>query len=222
MGVSERRRRDRERRRESIVEAAEHVFRREGFEASTMEQVAAEAEVSKGTLYLYFENKDALRAALGERWVRTLVERLSPRLDEAPSGLEGVRAVLESYHEHFASHADHGRLALGWISSPPSAAAESCGSFEAHREAVRELVGMVIATIERGRRDRSIRADVDPHLLAPQMWGGFLGVWMLVLNQDRVRFKGVHPSVDMNRLVPCFIDTMLRGIAAYEASEAPE
>ena len=220
MGVAERRQREKEQRREGLVDAAERVFVREGYEASTMEQVAAEAEVSKGTLYLYFQNKDELRAAIGERWVTTLIDRLRPRLERARSGLAGVRAVLESYREHFAQRPDHCRLTLGWVNSPPQAS--PCGeSFEAHRARVAELVGMVVATIERGRRDGSIRADVDPPVVALQLWGGFLGVWMLALNAKQVHGK-MPVAVDLEALVPAYLDTTLRGLAGPKAAESAE
>lgn len=220
MGVSERRLRDKERRRESIVDAAETVFVREGYEASTMDQVAAEAEVSKGTLYLYFQNKDDLRAAIGERWVTRLIDRLRPRLDAARTGLDGVRGVLESYHEHFARKPDHCRLTIGWVTSPHNAA--PCGeSFDAHRARVQELVGMVVATIERGQRDGSIRPDLNPRVVALQLWGGFLGVWMLASNGKQVQGKMPVP-VDFDALIPAFQQTMLRGIAGPLAAELAE
>lgn len=220
MGVNERRLRDRSRRRESILDAAERVFVREGYETSTMDQVASEAEVSKGTVYLYFENKDALRAAIGERWIATLIESLRPRLDAAGSGLDGVRAVLESYHEHFASRPNHCRLMLGWINGPPDTS-HVCESFEAHRARVRQLVGMVIQTIERGRRDGSIREDVDAPLLSLQLWGGFLGVWMIVMNREQVQNK-IGQTVSLDGLVTSFHDTMLQGIAGPAAARRGE
>ena len=220
MGVAERRQREKEQRRESLVDAAERVFVREGYEASTMEQVAAEGEVSKGTLYLYFQNKDELRAAIGERWVTTLIDRLRGRIEGATSGLAGVRAVLESYHEHFAKRPDHCRLTLGWVSSPPQT--HPCGeSFEAHRARVQELVGLVVSTIERGQRDGSIRGDVDPPVVSVQLWGGFLGVWMVALNAKQVHGKMPVP-VDLEAVVPAYIDTMVRGLAGPKAAEAVE
>ena len=48
------------RRRAHIVEAALKIFERDGFEAARMIDIADEADVAKGTLYLYFENKTAL------------------------------------------------------------------------------------------------------------------------------------------------------------------
>ena len=52
--------RSQRRRRDDIVEAALKIFERDGYEAAKMIDIAKEAEVAKGTLYLYFENKSVL------------------------------------------------------------------------------------------------------------------------------------------------------------------
>ncbi|MDW3182733.1 TetR/AcrR family transcriptional regulator [Roseobacter sp.] len=56
--------RSQRRRREDIVQAALQIFDRDGFEAAKMEDIAREAEVAKGTLYLYFDTKNALLEAV--------------------------------------------------------------------------------------------------------------------------------------------------------------
>ncbi|GLV60806.1 fatty acid metabolism regulator protein [Dictyobacter sp. S3.2.2.5] len=53
-----------EERKQQILEAAIAVFARLGFAESRMDDIAAQAGLSKGTLYLYYKNKDALIAAL--------------------------------------------------------------------------------------------------------------------------------------------------------------
>ncbi len=54
-------------RREQIVEAATRVFAQKGFRRATTREVAREAGVSEGTIYNYFEGKDALLMAILER-----------------------------------------------------------------------------------------------------------------------------------------------------------
>ncbi|MFH1983659.1 MAG: TetR/AcrR family transcriptional regulator [Pseudomonadota bacterium] len=56
--------------------AAKHVFAEKGFNKSTMEDIATEAELSPGTLYLYFKNKDELYASLSLRVLKYLNIRL--------------------------------------------------------------------------------------------------------------------------------------------------
>jgi AcrR family transcriptional regulator len=76
MGIQERRERERERRRQQIMVAAKRVFTDKGFSKATMEDIAKEAELSPGTLYLYFKNKDELYASLSLRILQYLMIRL--------------------------------------------------------------------------------------------------------------------------------------------------
>lgn len=76
MGIQERKERERERRRQQIIVAAKRVFSEKGFNRSTMEDIAKEAELSPGTLYLYFKNKDELYASLSLRILQYLIIRL--------------------------------------------------------------------------------------------------------------------------------------------------
>ena len=76
MGIQERKQRERERRRQQIIVAAKRVFSEKGFSKSTMEDIAREAELSPGTLYLYFKNKDDLYASLSLRILQYLNIRL--------------------------------------------------------------------------------------------------------------------------------------------------
>jgi AcrR family transcriptional regulator len=76
MGIRERKERERERRRQQIMVAAKRVFTEKGFSKATMEDIAKEAELSPGTLYLYFKNKDELYASLSLRILQYLMIRL--------------------------------------------------------------------------------------------------------------------------------------------------
>ena len=76
MGIQERKERERERRRQQIMVAAKRVFSVKGFTKTTMEDIAKEAELSPGTLYLYFKNKDELYASLSLRILQYLLIRL--------------------------------------------------------------------------------------------------------------------------------------------------
>lgn len=60
MGIKERKDRERNERRESILKAAMQVYLQEGYHATTMEKIAEEAELSRATLYLYFKTKDEI------------------------------------------------------------------------------------------------------------------------------------------------------------------
>lgn len=76
MGIQERKKRERERRRQQIMVAAKRVFSEKGLNKATMEDIAKEAELSPGTLYLYFKNKDELFSSLSIRILQYLNIRL--------------------------------------------------------------------------------------------------------------------------------------------------
>ncbi|HYX56734.1 MAG TPA: TetR/AcrR family transcriptional regulator [Nitrososphaeraceae archaeon] len=63
--------------KEKIVESALFTFSKYGYDRTRMEDIAEEAKVSKGTLYLYFRNKEELFYAISERNITKLKEQLS-------------------------------------------------------------------------------------------------------------------------------------------------
>ena len=64
-------------RRDAILDAALTVFAERGFEAARLDDVAAQAGVAKGTLYLYFKDKEALFEEVVRSAASPIVERLS-------------------------------------------------------------------------------------------------------------------------------------------------
>lgn len=103
MGIHERKERERERRRQQIIVAAKRVFSEKGFNKATMEDIAHEAELSPGTLYLYFKNKDELYASLSLRILHYLLIRLEHLNSDAHSDIEarisGLKEAMYDVYE---------------------------------------------------------------------------------------------------------------------------
>jgi AcrR family transcriptional regulator len=90
--------RRKEARPQEIVRAALHLFARRGFAATRLDDVAAEAGISKGTLYLYFENKESLfRAVVQESVVPKIdaIEQLIATYDGPTPDL--LRPMVERF-----------------------------------------------------------------------------------------------------------------------------
>ncbi len=68
--------------KEGIYEAAVAVLIRDGLEATTMERVAEEAGVAKGSLYNYFENKTDLLEFVHERTIEPLRQGVREAIEE--------------------------------------------------------------------------------------------------------------------------------------------
>jgi len=100
MGIQERKKRERERRRQQIIVAAKRVFSEKGFSKTTMEDIAKEAELSPGTLYLYFKNKDELYASLSLRILQYLNIRLEDvKKEKKLASGKKIAAIKEALYD---------------------------------------------------------------------------------------------------------------------------
>ena len=77
-----------------IIAAARTVFARRGFDAGIMDEIAREAGVAKGTLYLYFRNKTEIYKAVLDHDMRALKESTIERLDAAKGLKNKIRAFV--------------------------------------------------------------------------------------------------------------------------------
>ena len=83
--------------RAGVVEAATELFARKGYAATSLEEVAAAARVSKGTVYGHFEGKEALFLAVMEDQERLMVERLTVVFLESDDAWAGAVAVCRAF-----------------------------------------------------------------------------------------------------------------------------
>jgi AcrR family transcriptional regulator len=105
----ERRKRQKSARREAILAAARKVFARKGFDGTTIADVAREAGVAAGTVYLYYASKLDIFAALNAR----LFTVINDALQEAPAPPDlhgGTRARIHGVFEACSEHRDLLRL----------------------------------------------------------------------------------------------------------------
>lgn len=87
-------------KREQIIDGAKAVFMRLGFDAASMNDITREAGVSKGTIYVYFQNKEDLFGAI----VARERERITLRMRDILAGSEEVEDGLYHFGMNFAKH----------------------------------------------------------------------------------------------------------------------
>jgi AcrR family transcriptional regulator len=88
-----------EERRTQILEAAMAVFARQGFDQARMDDIAQEAGLSKGALYLYYKSKDAIIAAILQFFFTRAMKKLQSFLEseEPPSVREQLLRLNQYY-----------------------------------------------------------------------------------------------------------------------------
>jgi AcrR family transcriptional regulator len=175
MGIQERKEREKERRRQQIIVAAKRVFSEKGFNKATMEDIAKEAELSPGTLYLYFKNKEELYASLSLRILQFLHIRVAhvnkePNLDP----LQKLEALMEAMYDVY----DFDPLII--INMFHLQSSETLKNLSEEllveiKDLSRRSIG-AIATIFKEGIDRGIFLDRHPIALADIFWSLFSGV----------------------------------------------
>jgi AcrR family transcriptional regulator len=100
MGIKERKERERERRRQQLIVAAKRVFTKNDFNRVTIEDIAKEAEVSPGTIYLYFKSKDELFVSLSLRILEFLCIRVEHvKSEEDADALEKFDRLIQVMYD---------------------------------------------------------------------------------------------------------------------------
>jgi AcrR family transcriptional regulator len=111
MGVSERRQREKENLRKRILDAAREIVIAEGFSALTIRRVADAVEYAPGTLYLYFQNRDAIAVALCGEVFQTMYDALAPAA-KIKDPAKRLRALIRKYIAFALDQPEMYRLAL--------------------------------------------------------------------------------------------------------------
>jgi AcrR family transcriptional regulator len=95
---------------QSIQEAAMRVIARKGMAAATMQEIADEAGIAKGTIYLYFHDRDDLVEKTFEGAITQLIERTDAALASGGTFDEKLRKLVESKVEFFRENREFFRL----------------------------------------------------------------------------------------------------------------
>ncbi len=156
-------------RRQYVAGVADRLFADKGIERTTMDEVAAAAELSKSTLYAYFGSKDELLFFMHTRDAQVGYEFLREGVGSGGTGLEQLRrygqAFLRYYTEHpskllLRSYLDFRAVQVERVR--PALREE----YTQHRDAE---IALLAGVIERGVADGSLAKDLDVPLTMAQL-----------------------------------------------------
>ena len=174
MGISDRKKREKEQRKTQIIEAAENLFYLKGYSATTMQEIADMAELSKGTLYLYFKNKEELLLEVGNKAAESMQSIAEEALKGKETGRERFEALIwanitwyKKHPEQFNLFSDAMQHLRPYIDDP-----ENLKKVVEHDE---KYAQMAITAVEQGLEDRSISNIKSPfdHVMVVSVlqWG---------------------------------------------------
>ncbi len=213
MTTRARREREKRERRRSILEAARELFNESGFHHATVESVAERAEVSKGTVYLYFVSKEALLAHLLLEGLDSLVGELASACAQAAalSADQQLRRLALAYFDFFDRDPQYFPflMAMNRGKFQESVPAEL---YEKILQSSLEGLTLAVGVVERGVEEGAF-ACPDPEKAACVFWAALNGVLQLMEHPLRREMVGV----DKRALYDSSVDTLIRGFEAAGA-----
>jgi TetR/AcrR family transcriptional regulator len=169
MGITERKGREKEHRKEEIWDAAQKIFFEKGLGVATMDEIADSAELSKGTLYLYYKSKEDLYLAVAMRGFQFLHEGFEKIMNEQPSVIKALVSIGQAYIDFSRTHRNYFRM-FNFLQTPHFHKQVS--------EEMRELCNAetyknwdrIIGLVKRGIQEGLIRSDLDPVEVTIIIW----------------------------------------------------
>jgi TetR/AcrR family transcriptional regulator len=206
--TAERRAREKAQRRQDILDAARQEFFERGFHRPTVDDVAARAEVSKGTIYLYYESKEEILAHLLLEGLDLLLSDMQAICNPAPPppAERTLRQLANAYLSFCQSNPSYFRLIIAF----DRGRFEESISRRLHQKVLTkslEGLDLLAQTIELGRTSGHFHVE-DSWQAAGTVWAALNGVLVLMAHPLRQRLL----RSDLETMFQAALDLVLRGL----------
>jgi len=167
MSTARRREREAGKRRKAILTAARRLFWKQGYERTSMPQIAAAAEVAAGTLYLYFPGKEALYSALLAEGYERLEGALAGASGRGGTPRDRAKAMIGAFFEFARRSPEYFDIIFfllqregkgGWQGKFLPQQVEG---LEEHMQACKRVAARILAEGDRGVDERRLGIRVD-------------------------------------------------------------
>ena len=169
MGIQERKEREKEHRREEILDAAQRVFFDKGLPVATMDEIAVTAELSKGTLYLYYKSKEDLYLGVMMRGLQVLLDKFTEIAGNGQSAARMLIGLGDAYVSYFNTHRDYFRM-MNFLQTPQfhrqvsDEMKMSCGILN------KRMWDLVNGILQRAIDEGTLRKDLNPVEVGIIVW----------------------------------------------------
>jgi AcrR family transcriptional regulator len=173
MVSKERKEREKDRRRNEIVDVAERLFLSGGYENITMDDIAKEMGLSRATIYLTFQNKEEIYIDVAYRGAKLLNEMFKTCTGGKTSGMEQVKAYITAFRDF--NRKFPGYLVATWYSQTVVYGDNPYPKALELRDVRTENFGYVVEAFREGIRDGTVRTDTDPYKATLYLMSAMLG-----------------------------------------------
>jgi AcrR family transcriptional regulator len=144
-----------------ILDAAERLFARQGFAATTIKQIGKEAAVNPALLYYYYDSKETLYRAMLQRILAQLLARGTDAIERAATHADRIRAFVRAQARLLGEHPHFPQLLVRELVDHQAAHAEQAITTTAAAAFKR-----LCEVIEAGQKEGAFRTALDPRFTA--------------------------------------------------------
>lgn len=192
MGAKERREREREQRKNHILDMARELLLEKGLSATSINQIAKRSELSVGAIYFYFKDKEELFAALQVEGLELLHKNVRKAIDPEATPEEKIRSIALAYLRFSEKHKNYFDIINYFLTSPETIfPPELKNKIDAHGNA---SIFTLTAAIREGI-DNGTFKKVDPRRQAIILWSTFNGVIQLKKLKKTILVKDEYQSL---------------------------
>lgn len=118
MGVRERREREKELRKNQILDAAKTLLLERGLKGTSVQRIAKKAELGVATIYAYYQNKEDLFSALQQEGLRLLQQGIQKAYQEGKTPGDKIKKMAQAYYFFSQFHKDYFDIINYFLSQP--------------------------------------------------------------------------------------------------------
>lgn len=198
-------------KRKYIAEIAEELFKKYGYDNTSMDDVAKESEYSKTTLYKYFKSKDELALLVYRKIHLEKMSVLREFIDKGKTGADKLYQFAQGYIKFFSENPDALRFQLAW--DYKGLDKQNIGKemveevFSAYDLDLKYLDNIIVL----GKQDGSFREDLDNEAVLDMY---YLLLRSLLNQMLFIKNSGVIGSlfVDQKTSYDSFVEIFLKGL----------
>jgi AcrR family transcriptional regulator len=191
----------------AILDAAERHFLARGYEATKVDEIAADADVAVGSIYNHFGSKAGLHAALAERAMQADRDFMDRAYLSGGTPVEQIYAAAEQYLAFYLAYPDYFRMLA--FPGPPGQYAAGRDLAQRLARSVDEQNRRLVEALRQGIEAGALRV-VDPEQVAAVLWAAWNGIISLAWRPDPLR----RDETQLRQLLKTATDVVAEGLLA--------
>lgn len=174
----------------AILESAISLFNENGYDNTSIEQIARKAGVGKGTVYSYFDNKKSIIKGFCEYELETIHNQLIAQTNQDATVLEQMLIIYMTEFHHVTRNPEFGRLYMREVLFPAEADVQKTTELD------EKYFDVLFPILQRGQERGELREDIELlHITAH-----FYSLFIILIHawfSKRILTEDVEPSMEL-------------------------